>query len=193
LKVARWVRMAIPALLVVWLAARSAQFLVIDEPAKSDAILVLAGETEHRLARALDLLEKGYAERVIFDVPADAKIYGSTYLERAQAWVNAQPRSQALTTCPIHGLSTKAETAEAEVCLRQVNAHSVLLVTSDFHTRRALSIFRKQDPVFTFHVAASYDPTQFGAHWWRNRQWAKTNVDEWIRLMWWECVDRWSR
>src|ERR1700675_2592468 len=188
LKVALRVRIAALALFVVWLAAKSGEFLVIDEPQKADAILVLAGETEHRPARALELLERGFAERVILDVPADPKVYGSTYLQLAQAWVSAQARSQALAVCPIHGLSTKAETAEAGECLRKANVRSVLLVTSDFHTRRALSIFRKGDPACTFHVAAAYDPTQFGVRWWRQRQWAKTNVDEWLRLLWWECI-----
>jgi uncharacterized SAM-binding protein YcdF (DUF218 family) len=69
----------------------------------------------------------------------------------------------------------------------------VLLVTSDFHTRRALSIFQKEDPDWTFSVAAAYDDTQFGANWWTHRQWAKTNVDEWLRMFWWQAVDRWAK
>ena len=24
-----------------------------------------------------------------------------------------------------------------------------------------------------------------------NRQWAKINFDEWLRLVWWQAVDRW--
>lgn len=177
--------------MLVWLAASSGTFLVIDEPQKADTILVLAGETDHRPARALELLKLGYAGRVILDVPASAMIFGSTYLQLAQSWTNAQPQSNALTVCPIQGLSTKAEAGNASECLRQAGAHSVLLVTSDFHTRRALSVFRKEIPDCTFHVAAAYDPTQFGMQWWRHRQWAKTNVDEWSRLLWWESVDRW--
>jgi hypothetical protein len=186
------VRVVALLLLLLWLGADSARFLVVDEPQKSDAILVLAGETEHRPARALELLEQGYAEHVVFDVPADPKIYGSTYLQLAQAWADAQPRSRALTICPIHGLSTKAETADALQCLHKSGARSVLLVTSDYHTRRALSVFRKEGPAYTFQVAAAYDATQFGMQWWRHREWAKTNVNEWFRLLWWELVDRWS-
>jgi uncharacterized SAM-binding protein YcdF (DUF218 family) len=172
-------------------AANSGSFLVIDDPEKSDAILVLAGETDHRLLRALQLLDEGYASRVVFDVSAGVQIYGSSYLQLAQNWVNSQPHAEALTICPISGLSTKAETAEAAECLRKIGARSALIVTSDFHTRRALSVFRKEDPGVTFHVAAAYDATQFGPRWWKHRQWAKTNVDEWFRLLWWEFVDRW--
>jgi DUF218 domain len=178
-------------LLLLWLAASSAKFLVVDEPQKSDAILVLAGETDHRPARALELLGQGYAGRVILDVPADARAYESTYLQLAQNWASAQPQAPSLTVCPIYGLSTKAEVSDAAECLRKANIRSVLLVTSDFHTRRALNIFRREDRNCTFHVAAAYDPTQFGVQWWRHRQWAKTNVEEWFRLFWWEFVDRW--
>jgi hypothetical protein len=189
-KIARRLRVVVLLLLLLWLAASSGKFLVIDEPQRSDTILVLAGETDHRPARALELLAQGYAGRVILDVP-DARVYESTYLQLAQNWANAQPQSQSLTVCPIRGLSTKAEVPDAAECLHKTGAHSVLLVTSDFHTRRALSEFRRADPDCTFHVAAAYDPAQFGIQWWRHRQWAKTNLDEWFRLLWWEFVDRW--
>ncbi len=191
MRLARRLRIIVLLLLLVWLAANSGKMLVVNKPEKADVILVLAGETEYRPARALSLRDEGYASRVVFDVPADVRIYNSTALELAQKWVADQPQPNTLSVCPIHGLSTKAESLEAAACLRKLGAHSVLLVTSDFHTWRALSIFRKEDPQWTFSVAAAYDPTQFGLQWWRQRQWAKTNVDEWLRMAWWQLVDRW--
>jgi hypothetical protein len=191
LKAGRRLRFVVLALLLVGLAASSARFLVIDAPQKAEAILVLAGETDRRPARALDLLDQGYAPRVVMDVPAEPKVYGTTYLSLAQSWASSHPESQALFICPIHGLSTKSESFEAAECLRKLGVHSVLLVTSDFHTRRALSIYRKEIPAFTYSVAAAYDAEQFGQQWWRHRQWAKTNIDEWLRMLWWQSVDRW--
>jgi hypothetical protein len=193
LKFSRRLRVAVLFLLFLWLAASSAGFLIVDQPEKSDAILVLAGETEQRPARALELLKRGNATRVVFDVPADAKVYGSTYLQLAQEWVKGQPEAAELTVCPVHGLSTKDEASDAAECLRKLGLRSVLLVTSDFHTRRARSIFRRRHPEWTFSVAAAYDSAQFGARWWRHRQWAKTNVDEWLRMFWWELVERWEK
>jgi len=193
LKFSRRLRLLVLALSFFWLAANSAKFLVLDQPEKSDAILVLAGDTDQRPARALELLNQGYAPYVVLDVPAEAKVYDSTYLQIAQSWAATQPQASAIEICPIHGLSTKTESADAAECLRKIGVKSVLLVTSDFHTRRALSIFRKEDPQWKFSVAAAYDPTQFGAQWWRQRQWAKTNVDEWLRMFWWQLVDRWEK
>jgi hypothetical protein len=187
----RVIRILVLAGLALWLVADSGKFLVVDDPHKADVILVLAGETEARPARALELLQRGLAPRIILDVPQNERVFGVGAVQLAQAWVDKQPQASALGICPITGLSTKAESFEAAACLRRAGAHSVLLLTSDFHTRRARSIYRKEQPEFSYSVAASGDPTQFGERWWQHRQWAKTNLDEWLRLLWWEGVDRW--
>lgn len=187
----RKLRILVLVLLVFWLVARSDRFLVIDQPQKADVIIVLAGETDKRPARGLELLREGLASKVVLDVPGDARVYDTTYVELAQKWAASSPQSPAITVCPIHGLSTKAEAIESAACARSAGAHSILLVTSDYHTRRARSVFRNQLKDMPINVAAAYDPTQFGDGWWRHRQWAKTNVDEWLRLIWWEFVDRW--
>ena|SRR5579863_1539697 len=172
-------------------AAKAGRFLVLDVPGPADVIVVLAGETDRRPARALELLQQGYARRVVIDVPAEARIYTFTQLELARGYVRGLPQAAAVSVCPIVGLSTKAETRDVEKCLAGEKSGTVLIVTSDFHTRRALSIFRHELRGRTFLVAAAYDDEQFGARWWTHRQWAKTLVDEWLRLLWWNVVDRW--
>ncbi|HEY6337940.1 MAG TPA: YdcF family protein [Candidatus Sulfotelmatobacter sp.] len=177
--------------LVAFFAARAGQFLVLDAPHPSDVIVVLAGETYRRPLRALELLRQGYARRVVLDVPADATIYTFTQLELAEKYVQGLPEAATVSVCPIVGLSTKAEAQDVAKCLAGEKSERVLIVTSDFHTRRAVSIFRHELRGRTFSVAAVYDDAQFGARWWRHRQWAKTLVDEWLRLLWWNVVDRW--
>jgi hypothetical protein len=173
------------------LAATAGRVLVVDAPQPSDVILVLAGETDRRPARALQLLEQGYGRRVVIDVPAESKIYGFTQLQLAQEYVRGLPRAASVSLCPIEGLSTQDESHDAEKCLAREDSPSVLIVTSDFHTRRALSIFRHELRDRTFSVAAATDAAQFGAPWWAHRQWAKTCFEEWLRLLWWQGVDRW--
>jgi len=179
------------AVLLGLFAARAGSFLVVDAPRPSDVIVVLAGETDRRPARALELLQQGYGKRVLIDVPAESNIYTFTQLDLAQKYVRSLPQAAAVSVCPIVGLSTKDESRDVEKCLTQMNAGAVLIVTSDFHTRRALSIFRRELPGRAFSVAAAYDGAQFDARWWTHRQWAKTLVDEWLRLLWWNAVDRW--
>ncbi len=135
-------------LLALVVGAASGGFLVVDEPRKSDVIMVLAGETDRRPARALELFDQGYASKIVLD-------------------------------------------KDAARCLNAMGGRNVIVVTSDFHTRRALSVFTREIPDYKFSVAAAYNPSEFGVQWWRHRQWAKVNFDEWLRLLWWEAIDRW--
>jgi len=177
-------------LLAIALAVTSGRFLVVNQPRKSDVLVVLAGETDRRPARGLELLDQGYAPRLILDVPAQAKIYQWNQLEIARKFVEELPQASAISICPIYGLSTRDEAQDVARCLQGTDARRILLVTSDYHTRRALSIFEKALPA-DYSIAAAFDASEFGAQWWRHREWAKVNLEEWLKLIWWEVVDRW--
>jgi uncharacterized SAM-binding protein YcdF (DUF218 family) len=179
------------AVLLLLALASSGRLLVVDRPRQSDLILVLAGETDKRPARGLQLLDQGYAPRLVLDVPASARIYQWTQPELAAKYVEGLPQEKAISVCPIYGSSTKEEAQEASRCLNGIGRSRVLLVTSDYHTRRALSIFSREAPQYDYSIAAAFDPREFGRPWWKHRQWAKVNFDEWLRLVWWELVDRW--
>jgi uncharacterized SAM-binding protein YcdF (DUF218 family) len=186
-----WVGITIAGLLSVIALANSAKWLVVDHPRKSDVIIVLAGETDFRPALALELLRSGYGRLAILDVPADATIYQWTQADLAQKYVQSLPEAGSIKICLIHGLSTKEEADEAGQCLADSGSRRVLLVTSDFHTWRALNIFRARVPKYEYSVAAAHNRNEFGLQWWQHREWAKTNFYEWLRLAWWELVDRW--
>ncbi len=184
-----------PALLLVVilvaLASQAARFLVVDNPEKSDAIVVLAGETNVRPAHAMELLRQGVAPRVFMDAETRDLIYDQRLTDIAQKYVNALPEASRVSICPVVGFSTGAETDDVNRCLQALGVHRVLIVTSEFHTRRALMIFRHRLPQYQFNVAAAHNPEEFGDAWWTNREWAKTIFDEWAKLLWWEAVDRW--
>ena len=178
-------------LLLLTFAVNAGRILVIDAPQPSDLILVLAGETDRRPAHAFELLHEGFGRRVLIDVPADIKIYDVLQLDLAERYIRNLPDSAAVRLCPIVGLSTQEETHDVEKCLTPEDGSRILIVTSDFHTRRALSIFRHELPGKTFSVAAAHNPPEFGTRWWTHRQWAKTLAGEWVRVIWWNFVDRW--
>ena len=177
--------------ILVVLASQAARFLVVDEPGKSDAIVVLAGETNVRPARALELLRQGVAPRVFLDAETRTLIYDQQLIEIAQKYVNGLNEANRVSVCPIVGFSTNAEADDVSRCLQSTGAHRVLIVTSEFHTRRALMIFRRRLPQYQINVAAARNPAQFGEAWWTNREWAKTTFDEWLKMLWFEAVDRW--
>ena len=172
-------------------AAHAGKMMVIDSPQPSDVIVVLAGETDARPARALELLDRGYARRLLIDVPAEDRIFGVTAEQLAEQYERSRPESAQLGICRIEGLSTREESHDVERCLAKEQGTRILIVTSDYHTHRALSIFRREIPGKTFSIASAYDSTQFGTRWWTHRQWAKTWFDEWLRWLWWAVVERW--
>jgi len=198
----RWLRIPILLLIIgLLLATQAAHFLVVDDlpkndphkdaPQKSDAIVVLAGETSARPLRALELLRQGEAPRLLLDVEAGEQVYDQPLTEIAQRYINTLPEANLISICAISGRSTVAETEDVSRCLAPLKAHRVLLVTSDYHSRRALTIFSHRLPQYQWTVAAARNPAAFGDAWWTHREWAKTTFDEWTKLIWWETVDRW--
>jgi DUF218 domain-containing protein len=152
---------------------------------------LLVGETYLRPARAVELLSQNYAPRMLLDVPVNGIIYDRTLMDIAKAYVETVPKGQSVQICPLLGLSTKTEAQDVSRCMDHIDARRILVVTSDYHTRRARSIFQHEFRGCQIFVTGAKDPQQFGTSWWKNRQWAKVNLDEWLRLVWWELVDRW--
>src|SRR5207244_376701 len=104
----RWRRptFGLLGLLVLWLVASSGRFLVVDKPQKADVILVLAGETDRRPARGLELLDQGYGTRLVLDVPA-ATIYRWSLLELAEKYAQSLPEAEAITVGTLYGSSRR--------------------------------------------------------------------------------------
>ena len=95
--------------IVVVFAANAGKWLVIDAPEPSDVIVVLAGETDRRPARALQLMEQGYGRMELLDVPATARIYDFIQLDLAQKYIQDLSRGNSIGICMIQGMSTRDE------------------------------------------------------------------------------------
>ena len=189
----RNVLIIVSVLVLIGFAVSSGRLLVVNSAGSADLIVVLAGETEHRPTRGLELLRSGYAPRMMLNVPAKAQMYQWRQLDLAEQYIRGLPEAAAVEVCPVYGLSTKSETRDVQRCVGASSVRKILLVTSDYHTRRALSTFRAMLPGYQFEVAAAFDAGTFGTDWWEHREWAKTFVGEWTKLLWWELVDRWRK
>jgi uncharacterized SAM-binding protein YcdF (DUF218 family) len=179
---------------IVLFAVFAGRLLVADWAERSDAIVVLAGDSmDIRYARGMELLHQGYGKHLFLDASADTHFFGKTPAEYASAFLKqeAGDMSDKVSVCPFAQDSTMTETIYVQKCLSQSEAKSVLLVTSDFHSRRALSIFRKKLPQYHWSVAAARDPDMFGVRWWQHREWTKTAFYEWLKTLWWNGIDRW--
>ena len=169
--------------------------LVIDNAQPSDLAIVLAGGfSDVRIQHGLDLLQKGNVRDLVLDESTQV-LLGRTYLEYGQAYVDSLPAGirEHVHVCSYSGDSTKIELLGIWRCAKAVdpNGSRVVLVTSQYHTRRALSIAKQLFPGQTWSAAAAPDP-EFGVDWWREREWAKTCLTEWEKLLWWEGFERWQ-
>lgn len=93
--------------------------------------------------------------------------------------------------CPAHrvfgiphqALSTREEAREIRDRLRREHVRRCLLVTSNFHTRRAGHVFRALAPEIEFITVAApadgFDP----ARWWATRQGQKIFLMEWLKTV----------
>ena len=167
--------------------------LVVNSPQPSDVILVLAGDSnDERYWKAIALLRTGYARQMLIDARADSVAYGRTAPELTEDFIRrtAGDLPGRVGVCPTRGDSTLLELKSAAPCLERVAPHSVILVTSDYHARRALSTARKQLPRYTWTAAAADSGLLSRHKWWTNRTVAKNVVMEWQKVLWWEAVER---
>jgi uncharacterized SAM-binding protein YcdF (DUF218 family) len=177
------------------LGAHAGSFLIVNEPKRADVIVVLSGDFEDvRFRKGLDLLRAGYAQELVLDAPVWTE-YGRKSSDLALEYVSTVAPDQAshLHVCSFSGDSTRLELSEVASCLHAVapQAGNALLVTSNFHARRAFAIARRVLPQYRWSVASAPDNI-FDSAWWRRREWAKTTLSEWEKLTWWLVVERWS-
>jgi uncharacterized SAM-binding protein YcdF (DUF218 family) len=190
-------RVALIAVIVlavgVSLLGKSGEFLVMDQPVRTDIIVVLAGDrNDHRFFRGLKLVREGYAPHMLVDANSDMISFGRTPAVLEDELIRSLNLNvDQVRVCPTQGDSTDEETMYVAQCLHNDQISTALLVTSDFHTRRALTIFKRRLPKYRWSVAAARDDTVFNQKWWQRREWAKTAFFEWTKVIWWEAVDRW--
>ena len=189
-----WKRLLVLAVVVILLAVllrRAASFLVVHNPEHADLIVVLAGgNNDLRYWQGMELVRQGYAPQLMLDVFTKELRFGRYDIDLATEFVS-QTAAGLATICPLAENSTYDEARYLEKCLRDTKARSVLVVTSQYHTRRALQILRARMPQYHFSMYGSQDPYFFDVRWWQTREWAKTTVAEWQRYLWWQLVDRW--
>ncbi len=176
---------------VLLVLSRAGSYLVINAPRHAGALVVLEGGAgSSRFTQAVRLQKMGYAPRILVDADVTRNYYGKTEADLLLDYLRRTDQT-AIEVCPTVADSTFAETVDVQRCLQGIGATSAIIVTSDFHTRRALSIFRKRLPQFQWSVAASSWPANAAEQYWKRRWWAKTVIDEWEKYLWWELVDRW--
>jgi len=154
------------------------EWLVVeDQLAHADVIVVLSGRLPERSVEAARVYKAGYADQVWISPPVspanDLKAMNISYL--GEDFYNEKVLiAQGVPPDAIHILdhpdaNTEAEVRQTAEDLRNMDFHSVIMVTSKPHTRRVRTIWRKlvgSEPRMIVHFAPD-DPYD-GSHWWRH-------------------------
>ena len=116
-------------------------------PEPSDAIVVLGGDAIPRALKASALWRAGMARSVIVTGDGDCGQARDTLLE------NGVPAARLAVDCLSHDTWTNA--GYAAPLLERSGARSAIIVTSWFHTARALRVFRLFCPGIRWSTAAT--------------------------------------
>ena len=152
------------------------QILTIDSgPVKADAMVVLGGGLPERaeLARRNALFKAGEAPKILVSGNGDCDFNGRL-LEK-----NGVTNTAIILECDS---TTTRENAEFSIpLLRKMGARRVIIVTSWFHSRRALACFEHYAPDITFYSRPSY--VSFA-----RKDWKPHSIGRYVNAEYWKLI-----
>jgi uncharacterized SAM-binding protein YcdF (DUF218 family) len=140
--------------LVVALVAPAAffypeKFLCVDSgKVSADAIIILGGGSHERPERAAELFKQHASSRIIISGAGDCEINRRLLLQAGAPTGTIQIESKSQTT--------RANAEFTIKLLRAEKIRSAILVTSWYHSRRALKTFEHYAPEIKFYSRPSY-------------------------------------
>lgn len=162
-------------------------------PAHAQVAVALNGSIAGVLARtseAVRLLKSGIVDNVIVSIPPRG-YWGESIPAEANDYFTKHfgPTIAArIFYCVSNADSTIEEAHAIEECLKAKGWTSVVIVTSNYHSRRAGRIWRaeivKANSPVNFHVDGVADGSFEPRGWWRKRVYAKTWLLETSKLIW---------
>jgi uncharacterized SAM-binding protein YcdF (DUF218 family) len=165
-------------------------FWVVDEtPKPSDAIVMLSDDNFHgdRAAHAAELFKAGWAPRVIASGRLLRPYAGIAEIEEHDLVSDGVPETN-IVKLPQSARNTREECTTIGQFAVSRGWKKILLVTSNYHTRRARYICERVFPSgTTLIVSAARDSDYDPDNWWRTRQSAKIFFGEFggsLAAMW---------
>jgi uncharacterized SAM-binding protein YcdF (DUF218 family) len=155
------------------------QVLTVDSgPVKADVLVVLGGGDTERPARAAELFKQGAATKIL--------VSGNGDCEWIEQFLKMDGVTNAAITLESQSRTTR-ENAEFSIpLLRQMGAHRVIIVTSWFHSRRALACFEHYAPDIQFYSRPSY--LDYSEAKWNQKGISGNLKSEYVKLLgYWVC------
>jgi uncharacterized SAM-binding protein YcdF (DUF218 family) len=168
-----------------------AESWIVEDPLdKADALIVLGDDNFYadRATRGVQLFREGKAPVIVASGRRLRPNAGIAELMEHDLVERGMPRDKILRFTH-DGDSTLEEAQALARFVKGKKWHSVIVVTSNFHTRRARYIFRRVFPQgMEVHVASTRDGDFDPEHWWEKRKSIKELTQEFagIVVTWWE-------
>ena len=165
------------------------RFLVYEDSlVPADAIVVLAGSySGNRMRKGVELYRRGFGKFLVF---SGYEMYPGVFTHVAMknyALKLGVPEENILTRIAGEERSTWGEARSNLALLEKAGARSFILVTSNFHTRRARRLYsillKETRKPITFQVAAAPDPLVPIPGWWQTRSGRKMVFLEYIKTL----------
>lgn len=165
----------------LWMPALGEYLIRSDAPEPADIGVVLAGDGYgRRILKGGALVRQGHVPAVLVSGPPGMYGYYEDELAIRFAVKHGYPEKY-FVRLPneAHSTGEEADVVLAEV--RRRGLRSLLVITSDYHTRRAGRIFRGKAPDLRIRVVGASDEYFRARDWWRSRQSRKTFITEWAK------------
>ncbi|HKW96942.1 MAG TPA: YdcF family protein [Bryobacteraceae bacterium] len=167
----------------IWFGWMAEALVHSDQPFHAGLIVAIAGDPYgHRILKAAELVKQGYAPQILVSGAPGFYDLHENDLAIPFAVRRGYP-AQWFIPFPHEAHSTDEEAQAIIPELRRRGVRRVILVTSDYHSRRALRTFRKYGPDIDMRMVAVPDP-HFNPHgWWRSREGRKIFFLEWSKTL----------
>lgn len=164
----------------------AAESWVIDEPAAhADAILLLSDDNFYadRATRAAEMIRHGVAPVVVASGRRLRPSAGVAELQEHDLIERGVPKDK-IIRFPHEAESTLEEAAALARLCSERRFRSVIVVTSNYHARRARYIFHKVfPPGIAVSVAGAHDGDFDPDHWWEKRKSEELFLHEVVGMM----------
>jgi uncharacterized SAM-binding protein YcdF (DUF218 family) len=194
LRVLLWISL-VPIAIALGLFFWGGDLLVASDhvPDHADAAVVLQGSVvaeKTRIAGAISLLQRGVTSRVVLSIPSES-YWGQPLAPVARAYLERNYGNDVARQVDFCETEPDVDSTEQEAqalisCAREHQWRSIVVVTSNYHSRRARMIWKRilktQFPEAQVEIQGVTDP-DFRLQWWSTRRSAKIWLLEFSKLV----------
>ena len=168
----------------IWFAWLGRFLVKTDSPEAVGVAVVLSGDGNgHRLLRAVEVVEQGFAPKVLITGPEGS--YGARESDLAMAFARRRGLNTEILDPFVADITSTLEEAhavDAELIRRGID--KAIIVTSEFHTRRSRYIYHNRTSgKVEYLVVASDDPRFDPDTWWKTRDGREIFVIEYAKTL----------